>query len=325
MRKSIKNLILAVVALGAFSLTACMSSGSKVAGPGSEDNATVFVTAKVKNVNTLSKPGLGKLTPITLTTLRITAVSDKVGAKTLGEDSVVVEYSVGDTLAKGPNPGDTVLFADTATADLDFSLQLSLRPLRSWTLKVETIDNEDDVIQTGTSNLGTLFAGQVKGVSVNAGALYDNYAATFKFADSITSATGTISRQDIKVTSFSMVIGADTAFDTAAVRANGVTPDVNHVLEIFKVDSALAGSAQDSVYLKVYGFLPQGPDNGGTAASPILLYKAAKALGELSRSSATNVDLDWVGPVTGVADMTISISKVGTIEITAVTPPEVID
>src|SRR5690606_31103244 len=88
MRNSLKKLALGVVALGAFSLTACMNSGSAV-GPESNENATVFVTTKMKNVNTLSKPGLAKLTPIKLTTLRITAVSDIAGAKDLGEDSVV--------------------------------------------------------------------------------------------------------------------------------------------------------------------------------------------------------------------------------------------
>lgn len=322
MRKSFKNLTLAVVALGAFSLTACMSSGSSVTVK-DDQNATVFVSAKMKNVNTLSKPGLGKLTPIKLTTLRITAVSDKSGAKILGEDSVVVTYSVGDTLKK--EVGDTVLFDSSATVDIEFSRELSLRPLRSWTITVVTLDDQGDVIQSGTANLGTLFAGQVKGVSVNAGALYDNYAATFNFADSITSATGTISRQDLKVTSFSMKILSDSAFDTAAVRANGVTVNVDHVLNIYKVDSAKAGDDQDSVYLKVYGFLPQGPANGGTAANPILLYEGAKAFKDLSRTNATTATLSWVGPTTGIADMTVTISKVGTIEIDVVTPPDVID
>ena len=288
MRKSIKNLTLAAVALGAFSLTACMSSGSKVSGVNDDENATVFVSAKMKNVNTLSKPGLGKLTPITLTTLRITAVSDKVGEKVLGEDSVVVEYEVGDTIAFSP---DTVIFSDTATADLEFSLEMSLRPLRSWTLTVETIDDEDDVIQSGSANLGQLFAGQVKGVSVNAGALFHNYKAKFNFADSITSTTGTISRQDLKVTSIWMKIGTDTVFgavgggdtvifissidtvetqpevvlDTIMDTVLLVKPNFDHFLNIYKVDTLMAvPSSTDSVYLNIYGYLPQGPANGGS-------------------------------------------------------------
>jgi hypothetical protein len=319
MRKSIKNLTLAVIALGALSMTACMSSGSSN-GPGSEENATIFVRGKMKNVNTLSKPGLAKLTPITLTTLRITAVSDKVGVKVLGEDSVVVEYSVGDTLTE-----DDDTLSHVATDEQEFDVELSLRPLRSWTIKVETIDDEDDVIQTGTSNLGTLFAGQVKAVSVTANALYNNYTATFNFADSIRSQTGTISRQDMKVTTITMQIGTDSVFDTAAVRANGMTVNTNHLLNIYKVDTALANSDQDSVYLNVYGFLPQGPANGGTAAAPIKLYSKAKALDELNVNSPTTVTLDWVGPTTGVAGMTITISKVGTVEITVETDPEVIE
>lgn len=347
MRKSFKNMTLAVVALGAFSLTACMSSGSSVAVK-DDENATVFVSAKMKNVNTLSKPGLGKLTPITLTTLRITAVSDKVGAKTLNEDSVVVTYSVGDTLQK--EVGDTVVFSSSATADIEFSRELSLRPLRSWTLKVETLDDQGDVIQSGTANLGQLFAGQVKGVSVNAGALYDNYKAKFNFDDSITSATGTISRQDMKVTKVSMRIGSDSVFaplggDTAFVVTYDTTdfnppmvidttidtillvaPNINHFLNIYKVDTAKAGPAStDSVYLNIYGYLPQGTANGGSVTAPILLYTKTQALKSLNKVSTNTVTLNWVGPTTGVADMTIEISKVGTIDIDVVTPPDVID
>lgn len=318
MRNSFKKLALGVVALGAFSLTACMSSGSNVGPEANANNATVFVTAKMKNVNTLSKPGLAKLTPITLTTLRITAVSDIAGAKVLDEDSVVVEYAVGASI------GDTV-FSDLATIDQEFSVELSLRPLRSWTITVETIDDEDSVIQTGTANLGTLFAGQIKGLTVNATALYNNYEATFNFADSITSESGTISRQDIKITSYSIEIASETAADTAAVLANGVTTGVNHKLGIYKVDAALATSTVDSVVIKVYGFLPQGPDFGGTASAPILLYSGTKALGALSASSATSVVLAWQGPTTGVADLNVTISKVGTIEIIVGTDPEVID
>ncbi len=318
MRNSFKKLALGVVALGAFSLTACMNSGSQIGPETSENNATVFVTAKMKNVNTLSKPGLAKLTPITLTTLRITAVSDIAGAKVLGEDSVVVHYAVGDSI------GDTV-FSDLATVDQQFNAELSLRPLRSWTITVETIDDEDSVIQRGTQSLGTLFAGQIKGVSVTASALYNNYEATFNFADSITSATGSITRQDLIVTSYSIEIASDVAVDTAAVRADGVTTDVNHKLSIYKVDAALSAPAStDSVSIKVYGFLPQGPDFGGTAVAPILLYSGTKALKDLL-STPNNVTLDWVGPTTGVADLNVTISKVGTIEIIAETDPEVID
>src|SRR5690606_159539 len=149
MRNSLKKIALGVVALGAFSLTACMNSGSQVGPETSDKNATIFVSAKMKNVNTLSKPGLGKLSPITLTTLRITAVSDIAGAKVLGEDSVVVEFAVGDSVG-------TDTLSHLATLDQAFNLELSLRPLRAWTVKVETIDDETSVIQTGTASLGNL-------------------------------------------------------------------------------------------------------------------------------------------------------------------------
>lgn len=319
MRNSIKKIALGVVALGAFSLTACMNSGSQVGPEATESNATVFVTAKMKNVNTLSKPGLAKLTPIELTTLRITAVSDITGPKVLDQDSIVVEYAVGDSI------GDTV-FSNLATIDQEFNVQLSLRPLRSWTIKVETLDDVDSVIQTGTAPLGTLFAGQVKGVSVSASPLYNNYEATFNFADSIFSTSGSIQRQDLKVTSYSIEIDSEVAADTAAVLANGVTTDVNHKLSIYKVSTDLsAPTSTETVSIKVYGFLPQGEDFGGTATAPILLYSGTALLKDLSTSSATTVTLEWQGPVTGVADLTVEISKVGTIEIIVGTDPEVID
>lgn len=320
MRNSLKKLTLGVIALGAFSLTACMNSGSAV-GPESGDNATIFVTTKMKNINTLSKPGLAKLTPIELTTLRITAVSDIAGPRILGEDSVVVEFNAGDVVGEGPGT-----FLDDATEDQEFNVKFSLRPLRSWTITVETIDDEDSVIQSGTASLGILYAGEVKGLSVTADANYNNYEATFNFEDHITSTSGSVDEQDLKITSFAMTIQSETAFGVPAGAATEVVPNVDHKLSIYKVKTALATSTTDSVSLKVYGYLPQGPDSGGTLLDPILLYSGAAALNDLSGTSATTVTLDWVGPVTGtVDDLEITISKVGTIQIDAVTDPEIID
>lgn len=321
MRNSIKKLALGVIALGAFSLTACMSSGSSV-GPeaNSAEKATVFVTAKMKNVNTLGKPGLAKLSPITLTTLRITAISNVVPGSSL--DTVVHTFAVGDTIS-----GNDTLSHD-AEVTQNFAARLDLTPLRSWTITVETLDDEGSVIQAGTKSLGVLYAGEIKTLGVDAFSLYNNYKANFNFADSITSYTGTVSRQEITITSFSMEIAADFAVDSAADFNAGVATNVAHTLNIFKVDTALGGaSSAQSVYLNVYGYLPQADSSlGGTASAPILLYSGSKLLKELSSASATNVDLEWKGPTMGkVEDLTISISKVGTIEIDAVTPPTVID
>jgi hypothetical protein len=294
-RKSIKNLSLAVVALGAFSLTACMSDSvsSKEEGFG-----TVVVTTKTSNVNRLGKSGLGKSSTITLDSLIITAISNAATP-----DTVVVRLV----------PGDSG-FTSTATADQeDIGIVLNLKALRSWTIYAKTIDANDSIIQSGSVAVNNLYAGQNRIVSLTASPNFTIYTAKFNLPDSIFSPTGLFG-QNITLTKLELLIDDEVKDDSIATLTSGV--NINLAYDYVGPDA-------DSVTLKVYGHIDsaEAPYNAGSN----LLYTKKVAVSSLVAAPATNtVPLTWMGPTLGHAELSIDIEKVGIVNIDGTTDPVIL-
>jgi hypothetical protein len=296
MRNSIKKLALGLVAVGAFALTACMSSGSNVAA-GNDEFGTVVVQANTKNLSSLNKPALGKASVIELDSLIIRAISN---AST--PDTVYVKLAVGDSG-----------FKDTSTINQNISVTLNLKALRSWTITARTVDQNDSVIHTGSASVSNLLAGQVRVVNLSATPLFAMYKATFNFPDSIYSPTGLFG-QKLDISKIELIIDGDVVADS---------------LDTFEADSNYriaydyVSVGADSVTLKVYGYLPTSDSTWSDVEN--VLYTKTRAISSLSTLSVNNVSLDWVGPVNGAANLTVQIGKVGTYDITAEIPPEILD
>jgi hypothetical protein len=290
-RKSIKNLSLAVVALGAFSLTACMSDSvsSKEEGFG-----TVVISTKTSNVNRLGKSGLGKSSVITLDSLIVTAISNAATP-----DTVVVRLV----------PGDSG-FSSTATADQDIGIVLNLKALRSWTIYAKTIDANDSIIQSGSVVVNNLYAGQNRIVSLTASPNFTIYTAKFNLPDSIFSPTGLFG-QNITLTKLELLVDGSVKDDSIATLTSGVNINLSY---------DYVGPDADSVTLKVYGHIDSAdaPYNSGSN----LLYTKTVAVSGLVAAPASNtVPLLWQGPTLGHADLTVEIEKVGTVNIDGTTDP----
>jgi hypothetical protein len=298
-RKSIKNLGLSLIAVGAFALTACMSGNSNPAGSGEEGYATVLVQTKTSNVNRLSKPGLSKSSVITLDSLYVTAISDAATP-----DTVSVKLAVGDSG-----------FSASAIADQNVGIVLNLKALRSWTISARTVDVNDSIIQSGSVSVPTLKAGQTRVVNLVANPNFTIYNATFNFPDSIFSPTGNFG-QNLTLTKIELLV------DGAVVANRNATlaPDTNHVLSYDYV-----GPDADSVTLKVYGNIDSAdaPYDAGNN----LLYSKTVAISSLVAvyPIANTVPLTWRGPVQGVADLNVEIKKVGTVDITGTTNPVILN
>jgi hypothetical protein len=297
MRNSIKKLALGLVALGAFSLTACMSSGSNVAAGNNDQYGIVVVQANTKNLSSLSKPALGKSSVISLDSLIVTAISNAATP-----DTVTVKLAVGDSG-----------FKDTSTINQNISITLNLKALRSWTISAKTIDVNDSVIHTGSATVNNLQAGQVRAVNLSATPKFAMYKATFNFPDSIYSPTGLFG-QKLDISKIELIIDGVVVDDSVATFLDST----NYVLNYDYV-----ATTADSVTLKVYGYLPTSDSTWSSVQN--LLYTKTRAISSLSTLSLNNVALDWVGPVNGAANLTVQIGKVGTYDISAGIPPVILD
>lgn len=302
MRKFINKVTLGAVAVAALTLSACMSSGSNPASS-EEGYATVTVTAKTKGVSALSKPGLGKASAITLDRLVITAISD--AASPLADDTVIVTLNI----------GDSGLVASTASNQTLTGVPLTLKALRSWTITVLTFDAADDTIQASAEeNLGQVYAGEKKPLTIQVDPLYSSYKAKFNLPATISSGTGNFT-QTLTVSKIEMftIKGIDT---TSVVSKNSPS-----LVDSLEYDKLKLSEGITHLLLRVYGTLPE-------ASAPWLtdtvLYSGVALLSGLDADAPTPVSLAWKGPTVGEADLKIELGKVGLYVITAGTEPQVL-
>lgn len=313
MRNTIKNFVLGIAAVGALSLTACMSSGSSSVGPGADEFGTVVVQTRTGDVNNLSKPGLAKSSVITLDSLIITAISNATTP-----DTVVVRLTVGDSG-----------FVDTSTIDQNIGVVLNLKALRTWYISAVTKDVNDSTIHTGADTVESLLAGQVRTVNLSASPEFSMYKATFNFPDSIYSPTGLFG-QRLLISKIKLNIdGEDVAVGTGSDTTDTIFAGTDTITGFYLADTSYiltydyVANAADSVTMTVYGYLPTSDSTWSDVEN--VLYDTTRAIADLSTSSVNNVALGWKGPVDGAADLTVEIGKVGTYEVEGETPDVVLD
>lgn len=303
MRKLTRHLTIAAVSTVALALTACMSSGSNPAAATSEDPgyATVLVSTKTKNVNRLSKPGLGKAAAIELKNLVVEAISDAATP-----DTVTVTLAVGDSG-----------FAADPTQNQNVAIVLELKALRNWTISARTIDQNDSVIQEGDTTTGTLYAGQVKTLPLIATPNYTMYTAKFNFPDSISSQTGNV-KQSISLTKAELLIDGVLRADTTGTLVDSARLSYDYV-----------PSSAGTVTLKVYGNIENGAgidpltDTAWSTGSH-LLFLGSVAVSELDANQSNVVPLVWQGPAGGSAELTVEIKAVGKVDIDGTIDPVVL-
>lgn len=287
---------LGLAVLGAIAFTGCMSEGANPGAADGEATGTVVVRAKTGNVSSLSKPGLGKTSVITLDSLIVTAISN---AST--PDTVKVLLAV----------GDSGLSSDVSD-DQDVNIVLPLRALRTWYISAVTKDVNDSTIHSGADTVENLLAGTVRNADLTVDPLFSMYKASFTFPDSIYSPTGLFGQQ-VNISKIEIALDGDVVAD----EETAFEPDTSYELTYDYVTGEM-----DSVTLNVYGNL-DGADAPWDEES--LLYTNTVAIDELSTETTNNVSLTWEGPAGGVTDLTVEIGEVGTFEVEAGFPPNPLD
>lgn len=164
--KFYKSFAIAGALAAAAGLSACLNdSGSS--SPNNKE-AHLVVMAGVNDVNKVK--GLGKASVITLKKLVITLRSSDTA------DAVRGDTVLADTGS---------MFHSTATSDQSFSRSYAIKPLRSWTIVVKTLDANDSVIHYDSAVASNLLVAETRPVTLNLSSRYVMYEAQFTVPDSL--------------------------------------------------------------------------------------------------------------------------------------------
>lgn len=297
--------------LGAFALGGCFMTdgGSKSADVG--PNANLVVSVGMKDVNNLTKVGLGKTSAITFKHMVVTLTSS------IATDEVIRDTLLADTLGT---------FKPDASVGQTILKSYSVKPLRDWKVSVETVDLNDSTIHWDTLTETNLQIGETRAFLLNLAPKFVVYVAKFVLPDSIGSADVNVTaKQKLNVKRFVMVIDGDTVRDTThSVGYFPADPAENQVIW----DYVNAQVDTHEVRLYVYTDSAGGM---GTWNPELPLFADTVLVTDVD--SVYTPDLDYTGPGSpsdpkydpnnpggAVAGLEIVIGPVGVVEINPIVP-----
>jgi hypothetical protein len=186
----------------------------------------------------------------------------------------------------------------------------TLKPLRTWTITARSKDGKDSVIHQGTTN--SFFVKPADTVSVNLSLVsrFTMYEARFQaLPDSVSSsASGT---------------GKD------KVNLGQLTLKIDNVTRADSVKTGYFAGAQTVVLY--YDYITTGSHTVVLEASGKLnsfegvLYRGSATFNVAAGADETRaVTLDWVGPTTGSGKLTVTLGRVGKVQVNGTLPGTVI-
>lgn len=282
--KSFKVLHLALALAGASVLGGCLlTDGGKT---GDVEPAQLVLSVGVKDVNNLSKPGLSKSsvanpTGIVLSKLVITLTSS-VNTDAVIRDTILANDSVGST------------FTTKSDDDQQVLKNFAVKPLRSWTVQVKTLDVNDSVIHAATTTTGDVGVGDLVPVQLNLASKFVVYVAKFELPDSIGSSDTSVSlKQRLFINRFMMVVDGDTVRDSTASAYFTASP-AEHLLTWNYVRA-------DTVHeLRLYVFADSvrmaDSSGGGNWSWPSNLPLYGDTIQITDVDSTYEPELPWTGP-----------------------------
>jgi hypothetical protein len=291
-KQFMKTLVLGTLALSAALFTGCFTSNDS----GSKDG-TLSISMGLSDVN--KNRGLSKGATISYRKLIVTMVSD-----------ATVPDVLRDTITPGENG-----FTDTASKAQSVSKTYNVKPLRSWTISVKTLDQNDSVIHSASTSADDIEVGETRAISIDLTSRFVMYVAKFTLPDSL-SYTGTTNKQKLNVNRFMMVVDGDTVVDST--KASGYfasAPTVNSIqFDYIKADTT------HKLELYVFGQLGTWPANkplyGDTiivTAGPDTTYRPT--LPWRGPGSPSDPDYDPANPGGAKVGLTINIGKVGQVTV----------
>ena len=294
--KFVKALSLSgMLALGAV-FVGCLNDGSSVGHVRAGDEAHLVIQAGVKDVN--KTKALGKTSVIELTKLIITLRSDD------SADAVRRDTMLADT-------GD---FVSDATSDQAVLRNYTVKPLRSWTVIVKTLDANDSTIHYDSVLVEDLLLGETRPVTVNLTSRFVMYEARFSLPDSLTFTQLDSLKQELVVNRMVMIVDGDTVIDST--NTPRFAPNTPHSAFF---DYIRAGEQPD-VEIEFFGRV--GDDTTDTKLFEYVFEDVDPTVENPPPTTGTYTgpNSEDLGAITG---LTINIGKVGTVVFEPVINPDV--
>jgi hypothetical protein len=289
--KSVKSLI-AVGTIGlALCLSACLNDSGSSRSEGKDAN--LLIVAGVKDVNKVK--GLGKSSVISLKKLVITLRSSDT-ADAIRRDTVLADTGLS--------------FVSSATADQTFNRSYAIKPLRSWTIFVKTLDANDSVIHYDSTVASNLLVGETRAVPLSLTSRYVMYEAQFTVPDSLHFQTAGVV-ENLLVKRVVMLVDGVIVKDTSTTPRFTPSTTTPPVTNIHKVTFDYIRSNQTpDVKIEFYGRL------GNDTADSKLFEVEFPDVNPTNPNPPGKIP-DYVGPgsedLLAQAGLQITIGKVGTV------------
>ena len=300
MANKFKTLSFGILALSASIFVGCMGNDAQT-GPQDQYGA-VSVKVGTSDVNATAKSGLGKGSTITLSKLIVTLVSNSA--------TPTASDTIRDTIRAGVSQG----FVSTSTSTQTIDSVYVLKALRTWYITVKTLDTKDSVVHIQTDSIPKLLAGETRPKSMTLNPRFVMYKANFNFPDSLAT-LATSFKQKMNVKKILMKVNG------VLVAGDSTTTFLPNTAYSIGFDYVPVNTGT-TVELSVIGNL-----TGWSYVGDSTLFRKTNILvgSIVPGTDGTQTDtLLYVGPQTGKANMTITITKVGLYQIVAPTPPVVI-
>ncbi len=287
-----KTLVLGTLAISAALITGCFTTNDAAS-----KDATLSISMGLSDVN--KNRGLSKGAAITYRKLIVTMVSDAATPDVLR-----------DTIVPGKNG-----FTDTATKAQSVSKTYNIKPLRSWTISVKTLDQNDSVIHSASTSANNVGVGETRAVTIDLTSRFIMYVAKFTLPDSL-SMTGAANKEKLNVNRFMMVVDGDTVLDSTKTSGYFTSAPTIHSIQY---DYVTAGTTHN-LELYVFGDMGSWPSSrplfGDTvvvAAGPDSTYRPT--LPWTGPGSPSDPDYDPANPGGAKTGLTINIGKVGQVTV----------
>lgn len=261
-----------------------------------EGNAQLVIQAGVKDVN--KTKSLGKTSVITLEKMIVTLRSSDPA----------------DAVHRDTVQADTGDFVSDATSDQSILRNYQVKPLRSWTVIVKTLDVNDSIIHYDSVLVDDLLIGETRAVTLNLTSRFVMYEARFSLPDSLTFTQLDSLKQQLVVDRMVMIVDGDTVVDST--HAPRFAPGQPHsaFFDYVKVGE------QPDVEIEFFGRV--GADLTSTKLFEYVFKDVDPTVENPTPTTGT-----YTGPNAGdlgaITGLTINIGKVGTVVFQPVINPEV--
>jgi hypothetical protein len=210
-------------------------------------------------------------------------------------------------------PPDTIRDTSTVSGNSQVTVTrtFTLKPLRNWTFTATSKDSKDSVVHQGSTAAFYVKPADTAVVSLSLVSRFAMYQANFNtLPDSIASATAGTGKDVVKFKRLVMKLDGVIKADSSA---SAYYPALQTVSLYFDY----VGIGSHAVVLEAYGDV-------NTATNTLLYTGTTTFTVSAGTDDTKSVTLGWVGPTTGSSKISVTLGKVGKINVNGTLPGTVL-